>query len=146
MDVVAYKFNYLVTAHINSLDPTFTCFGPIVDTCFAPHIVDDDVTIVTSNHKRTTNIPINPPAQMLSGHAMLDSRTILPIAPLHSIADTGATSIFIMDGIDVENKRVAQRPLTIHLPDGRQVKSTHVCDIALPVLTGHANQQNLNQT
>jgi hypothetical protein len=59
----------------------------------------------------------------------------------HAIADTGATSIFIMDGVDVINKRVATSPLTINLPDGKKVKSSHVCDIAIPglptILLGH---------
>ena len=46
-----------------------------------------------------------------------------------------------MDGVDVVNKRPATTPLTINLPDGRKVASSHVCDIAIPglpgVLTGH---------
>jgi hypothetical protein len=41
----------------------------------------------------------------------------------------------------VVNKRTASNPLTINLPDGRKVKSSHVCDIVIPglpqVLTGH---------
>ena len=132
MDVVANKFNDLVTAHINSLDPTLNCYGPIVDTCFAAHIDDDNVTIVTSNRTTAMTRPVDPPDQMLFGNATQPSRKFLHIAPSHAIADTGATSIFIMDGVDVENKRVAQKPLTIHLPDGRTVKSTHVCDITIP--------------
>ncbi len=66
---------------------------------------------------------------------------VVMIAPDRAIADTGATSIFIMEGTDVANKRVAVRPLTINLPDGQQIKSTHVCDIqivGLPtILKGH---------
>ncbi len=66
---------------------------------------------------------------------------LMTIAKSHAIADTGATSIFVMDGVDVENKRIATKPLTINLPDGRKVKSTHVCDIDIPglptTLTGH---------
>jgi hypothetical protein len=58
-----------------------------------------------------------------------------------AIADTGATSIFIMEGVDVVNKRIATKPLIINLPDGKKVKSTHVCDIIIPglptVLLGH---------
>ena len=46
-----------------------------------------------------------------------------------------------MEGADVINKRTALKPLTINLPDGRQVQSTHICDIAIPglptTLTGH---------
>ncbi len=66
---------------------------------------------------------------------------VVMIAPDRAIADTGATSIFIMEGTDVTNKRVAARPLTINLPDGQQIKLTHVCDIqivGLPtILKGH---------
>jgi hypothetical protein len=53
----------------------------------------------------------------------------------------GATSIFVIEGIDVENQPPATKPFTINLPDGRQIKSTHICDInilGLPtMLTGH---------
>jgi hypothetical protein len=57
------------------------------------------------------------------------------------IADSGATQIFIMDGTPVIIKRITTRPLKVSLADGRQVVSTHMCDIhidGLPfVLTGH---------
>ncbi len=63
------------------------------------------------------------------------------IAPNQAIADTGATSFFIMEGTDVANRRVASSPLTINFPDGTQVRSTHVCDINIPglpvMLKGH---------
>jgi len=46
-----------------------------------------------------------------------------------------------MEGADVKNKRLAIKPLTINLPDGRQIKSTHIYDIDIPglptALTGH---------
>jgi hypothetical protein len=65
----------------------------------------------------------------------------ITIAPNHAMADTGATSIFVMDGVDVANRRVATKPLTFNLPDGRKVKWTHACDINIPglpvTLTGH---------
>ena len=65
----------------------------------------------------------------------------MTIATSEAIADTGATSIFIMEGMDVRNKRPATKPLTINLPDGRQIKSTHICDVDIPglptTLTGH---------
>jgi hypothetical protein len=65
----------------------------------------------------------------------------MTIATNEAIADTGATSIFVMEGADVKNKRPALKPLTINLPDGRQIKLTHICDIDIPgqptTLTGH---------
>jgi hypothetical protein len=46
-----------------------------------------------------------------------------------------------MEGVDVKNKRSAIKPRMINLPDGRQIKSTHICDIDTPglptTLTGH---------
>jgi hypothetical protein len=77
----------------------------------------------------------------LFGNATSETLNAITIAASHAIADTGATSIFVMEGVDVENKCVAIKPLTINLPDGRKVKSTHVCDINIPglpsMLTGH---------
>jgi hypothetical protein len=65
----------------------------------------------------------------------------LTIAASEAIADTGATSIFVMEGAAVKNKRMTRNPLTINLPDGRQIKSAHICDINIPglptTLTGH---------
>jgi hypothetical protein len=65
----------------------------------------------------------------------------ITIALNQAIADTGATSIFIMDGVNVENKCIATQPLTINFPDSKKVVSTHVCDIRIPglatVLRGH---------
>jgi hypothetical protein len=63
------------------------------------------------------------------------------IAPTHAIADTGATSIFIMKGTPVKNLRTTNNPITISLPDVSKVTSTHMCDINIPglpmVLTGY---------
>ena len=65
----------------------------------------------------------------------------ITIAPTHTIADTGATSIFIMKGTPVKNLRTTNNPITISLPDGSKVSSTHICDINIPglpmVLTGY---------
>jgi hypothetical protein len=80
-------------------------------------------------------------ARHLFGKPTSEHLNAISIATTHAIADTGATSIFIMDGVDVVNKRPAPNPLTINLPDGRKVQSLHVCDITFPGLsrisTGH---------
>ncbi len=49
------------------------------------------------------------------------------------IADMGATSVFVKEGVPVANKRPATHPITINLPDGSKVKSTHMCNV---VVTG----------
>ena len=63
------------------------------------------------------------------------------VGPSIAIADTGATSFFLTDGIPCQNKQWAVNPITVKLPNGRKIKSTHIWDIdisGLPtVLTGH---------
>ncbi len=115
-------------------------------------IEDDDATVPTSNcssrcsprpHRSALSQPTSlaAAARSVLGHSSPEYLNAISIATTHAIADTGATSIFIMDGVDVVNKRPATTPLTINLPDGRKVASSHVCDIAIPglpgVLTGH---------
>jgi hypothetical protein len=73
-------------------------------------------------------------APALFGHPMPQYLNTLTIATNQAIADTGATSIFIMEGADVDNKHPVTLPLTINLPDGKQIRSTHVCDIQIPGL------------
>jgi hypothetical protein len=71
----------------------------------------------------------------------LQRKTEVGVKSSHAILDTGATAIFVMESAPVNNKRVAKQPLTISLPDGIKVKSTHECDITIQglptVLTGH---------
>jgi hypothetical protein len=75
------------------------------------------------------------------GKPMPQYLNALMIAASEAIADTGATSIFGMEGAAVKNKQMARNPLMINLPDGRQIKSTHICDIDIPglptTLTGY---------
>jgi hypothetical protein len=58
-----------------------------------------------------------------------------------AITDSGATQIFFMEGTDVINLRRTTHPLKVTLANGRQVMSTHMCNIhivGLPfVLMGH---------
>jgi hypothetical protein len=104
---------------------------------------DDDRTIVTSNRTYDrTIVPVSTPrprplaaaAHHLFGLPSHEKINAITLDAQQAIADTGATSIFIMEGVDVENKRVATHPITISLPDGRKVKSTHECDFIIPGL------------
>jgi hypothetical protein len=75
------------------------------------------------------------------GHPSQEYSNAITIASTQAIADTGATSTFNMEGAEVINKCCASKPLSINRPDGRKMKSTHICDITIPelpyVLTGH---------
>ncbi len=117
------------------------------NTC-TPAQYDDDVMVVTSNSsrnqaasKRARTSTLATTAHALFNAPMLQYINAITIATNQAIADTGATSIFIMEGADVANKCIAVKLLTINLPDGTQIQSTHVCDIqirGLPtILMGH---------
>jgi hypothetical protein len=123
----ANKSKNLVSAtnvSANTSDPTQLSCTPLFDH-------PDDVTVVT------LNVSMPPPVLCSFANAM----NAVTIARDHAIADTGATSIFIMEGVDVVNKRIATSPLQINLPDGKQVRSSHICDMAIPglptILTGY---------
>jgi hypothetical protein len=64
----------------------------------------------------------------------LECANAIAIAALHAISNTGATSIFIMKGTPVKNLRRTDNPITVSLPDGTEVSSTHICDINIPGL------------
>jgi hypothetical protein len=137
--MTANECKHLVSACEPASDPT-----PINSTSSKD---DDDVTIITLNrmHHWPTPQQVQPliamAARTLFGSPMPQYLNALTIATNQAIADTGATSIFIMEGADVDNKHPATVPLMINLPDGKRVQSTHVCDIPIPglptVLTGH---------
>jgi hypothetical protein len=79
--------------------------------------------------------------QTIFGTPMPQYSNALTIAANKAIADLGVTAIFIMDNTEVDNKRIATKPLKINLPGGTTIWLTHVCDIQIPglpqVLTGH---------
>ncbi len=80
----------------------------------------------------TSNVSSSSPLHQLVDFA-LQTKTI-DIDNAHGIADTGVASVFVKTGVPVDNKQPATNPLTVNLPDGRQVKSTHTCDVVVPGL------------
>jgi hypothetical protein len=129
---VANKCKSLVSATSSSLDPT--------PPTKAAYIENNTDTVIISNCSRTKwpqklMVPLLAATmRTMFGNPMPQYLDALTIAANQVIADTGATSIFIMEGADMANQRVAISPLTINLPDGKKIQSTHVCDIYVPGL------------
>ena len=48
------------------------------------------------------------------------------------VAESGATGHFLLPGTEITNMKLSNNPLTINLPDGTQLKSTHTCEINVP--------------
>jgi hypothetical protein len=83
-------------------------------------IEDNDAYVIASNCYTTLQ--------------RLECTNAITIATTDAIVDTGATSIFIMKGTPIKNLRLADHLITITLPDGSRVVSTHICDIIIPGL------------
>jgi hypothetical protein len=113
---MAYTFTNLVSANtiVTSPDPT--------QFINALANASNDKTVCTSNcspisirpsHKCCYSL-LAEAARLLFGTASHEFLNAITIAMTHAIANTGTTSIFMMDGVDVENKRVAKKPLVIN--------------------------------
>jgi len=118
--------------------------------CKQQNLDDDDITVKVSNRSHDRPIfevkPINTPfpsranawTKVTSGmelgpHALMNTAKI-KIAVDMAIADAGATAHFTIPGAPVINKQIAITPLIINLPDGKQLRSAHTCELDIPWL------------
>jgi hypothetical protein len=102
----------LVSASSTSSDPTLSI-------TLSSLLSDDNITVVTSNVLASFLHAVVAPAFTIDAHLPSHFLNAITIAYSCAIADTGTTSIFIKEGVDVANKRVAVKPLMINLPDGK---------------------------
>ena len=51
-----------------------------------------------------------------------------------AVEDSRATGHFVLPGKKVFDMKISEKSLTINLPDGTQLKSTHTCEIDVPWL------------
>ena len=82
----------------------------------------------TALHPSASNEPENDAA------CEAQKRTALHLEPSLAIADSGATAHFILPRVRIRNKQKAIHPLTITLPDGEVIRSTHTGHLTLPGL------------
>jgi hypothetical protein len=97
-------------------------------------IDDNNITVVASNSCSSRSTKISSPAPAFAG-------AVFKLKTKNAISDSGATQIFVMDATPVVNKWKTMCLLRVALANGREVTSTHMCDLhinGLPVtLTGH---------
>jgi hypothetical protein len=106
---------------LNSVTKTYSLYPTPNQLCLALAYCaedDDNVTIVASN----------------CASAVKHQANTMQIAPTHAVANTGATSIFIMAGAPANNIHMATKPIHISLPNGKKIVSTHICDVDIPGL------------
>jgi hypothetical protein len=113
---MAFKFKHLVSAPLDPTNINLAC------SCAE----NNNVMVVTSN------ISSQPPMTEVAGFVLRTQRIDIDVS--HGIAGTGATLVFVQDGVPVVNKQPAKNPLTFNLPDRQQVQSTHTCNVVVPGL------------
>ena len=86
----------------------------------------DDITVVTNN--------LSNQRLQICASSVHPKKPFIPIT--HGVADTGATSVLVIKNTPVKYVCPATNPLNINLPDGTIVKSTHICDLKIPGLSG----------
>ena len=67
----------------------------------------------------------------------------IKIAVDMAVAYSGATGHFVLPGTKVSDMKISKKSLTINLPDGTQLKSTHTCEIALPWIPKEARRSHI---
>jgi hypothetical protein len=101
-----------------------------LDPIKTDNIVDNDKTVVTSNKMQQTES---------IAYGAYNAKA-MKFARMHAVTDTGAISLFVMEGLKMSNVKIAKHPLSINLPDGEVLKSMNTWDIIFPglptVLTG----------
>ena len=60
-----------------------------------------------------------------------------------AIANAGAKGHFLLPGTQVTNLKPSDKPMTVNLPGGTQIQSTHPCDINVPWLPKAASTAHI---
>ena len=61
----------------------------------------------------------------------------------YGLSDSGATSHFIVEGAPVINVNRTDDPISIKLPDGSIIKSTHTCNLNIPWLPSQMTEAHV---
>ena len=87
---------------------------------------NDDNTVVISNRAQKT--------------ANVDNGSL---AIKYAISDFGAIGHFLVEGAPVTNLQVADNPISMTIPNGKIMTSTHTCNLDIPWLTNHMMEAHI---
>jgi hypothetical protein len=124
--------NCIYVEHTHSLYSTKFCSS-------AQDIKDSDDNVTNVSNGSTHSYKARAIPHILNQSEFIGASFCLNIKD--TIADSNAMQIFAIEGTPIINKCRTAQSLKVYLADGRQVMSTHVCDIFIEhlptILTGH---------
>ena len=65
------------------------------------------------------------------------------IATEYAISDSGATGHLLVEGAPVTNLQVADNPISVTIPNGNNMTSTHTCNLDIPWLPNHVTEAHI---
>ena len=86
---------------------------------------DDDKVVISNKAQKTANVDND------------------SLAIEYSISDSGATDHFLVEGAPVTNLQVSDNPISITIPNGNIMTSTHTCKLDIPWLPNHITEAHI---
>ena len=85
----------------------------------------DDTVVISNKAQKTPNIDND------------------SIATEYAISDYGATGYFLVEGAPVKNLQVADNPISITIPNGKNMTSMHTYNLDIPWLPNHVTEAHI---
>ena len=90
---------------------------------------------VTRQQAWNSIIQVNNLQDLPAANIIFDNQRVVKQVEIeYALSDSGASGHFLVEGAPVTRKRVAKNPISIVLPDGSTVQSTHTCHLDIPWL------------
>ena len=86
---------------------------------------DDDTVVISNKERKTANV-------------YNDSPSIE-----YAISESGAIVHFLVEGAPVTILQVADNPISINIPNGKSMTSTHTCNLYIPWLPNHMTEAHI---
>ena len=81
--------------------------------------------------------------QELPNAGTIFNTTQLKHAVEYAISDSGATGIFLVQGVPIANLGIAEKPITITLPNGCTIQWTHTYNLDIPWLPNEMTEVHI---
>ena len=99
---------------------------------------------VTHQQAWNSIIQVNNLQDLPAANIIFDNQRVVKQVEIeYALSDSGASGHFLVEGAPVTRKRVAKNPISIVLPDGSTVQSTHTCHLDIPWLPDNMTEAHI---
>ena len=98
--------------------------------------------MVTKLHAWATIVALKQLHQINNSQMAFNTKRVTRAVEM-AISGSGATAHFLVEGAPAVNVIPAKNPLSILLPNGKRIKSTHTCNLDIPWLPAHMTEAHI---